>query len=87
MGYFFQSFVAFTEYLNFVMLTKGGGGRGSKMPENVLYVMYGWAPRQLVNPVIIEEKQDDSHMKSLKTDCFKTVTEKSANGMIETSFS
>ena len=49
--------------------------------------MYGWAPRQLVNPVIIEEKQDDSHMKSLKTDCFKTVTEKSANGMIETSFS
>ena len=48
--------------------------------------MYGWLSRQLVNPVIIEEKQDDGHIK-LKTDCFKTVTEKSANGMIETSFS
>ena len=48
--------------------------------------MYGWLSRQLVNPVIIEEKQDDGHIR-LNTDCFKTVTEKSANGMIETSFS
>ena len=39
-----------------------------------------------MNPVIIEEKQDDGHIKS-KIDSFKTVTEKLANGMIETSFS
>ena len=60
-----------------------------KIPKNFkkcAYIIYGWPQRQLVNPVIIEEKQDDSHIKS-KTDCFKTVTEKSANGMIETSFS
>ena len=42
-------------------------------------------PRQMVNPVIIEEKQDEKI--ELKIDKLTTVTEKSANGIIETSFS